>query len=58
MRVTPDPDLSDRLAVIVDPAVETVDLDQAVAEFLIQFFRSRSDASRSEDRNSPEAKER
>ena len=56
--ISPDPDLSDRLDVVVDPAAEAVDVDDALAEFLISFFRSNSDASRSEDRNPPEAQER
>lgn len=39
MSVTPDLDLDspDRLDVIVDPAAEPVDVDQALAEFLIAF---------------------
>ena len=56
--ISPDlSDLSDRIDVTVDPTAETVDLDDSVAEFFVSFFRSTSDASRSEDRNSPEAQE-
>ena len=57
--ISPDlSDLSDRIDVTVDPTAEPVDLDDAVAEFLVAIYRSSSDASRSEDHNSPEAKER
>jgi hypothetical protein len=38
-------DLSESIDVIVDPAASPVDLDEALAEFLIQFHRSTLDAS-------------
>ncbi len=52
------PDFSDRLSITVDADSEPCDLDEAVAEFLIQVTRSRSSASESDDRNSHEADER
>ncbi len=58
MRVIPDLNYSDRLDFTVDPDTEPVDLDEAVAEFLIQFTRSNLDASRGDDRNLHEATER
>lgn len=39
MRVTPAPDLSDRLDFTVDPEAEPVDFDDIMAEFLIAFAR-------------------
>ena len=56
--ISPAPALSDRLDFLVDPAAEPVDFDEALADFLIAFNRSRSDASESEDRNFHEANER
>ena len=49
-----DPDISGCL----DTEAEPVDFDEALADFLIAFNRSRSDASESEDRNFHEANER
>lgn len=46
-----DPDLSDRLGVIVDADAEPVDVDEALAEFLVSFYRSTPDASRGDDHN-------
>ena len=53
--VSPDPDFPDRLDVIVDPDSEPADIDEAVASFLVSFYRSNLDASRGGDRNSTEA---
>lgn len=36
--VSADPDLSDRLDVIVDPEAKPVDIDDALAEFWIAFI--------------------
>ena len=39
-----DPDLSDRFLTLVDPDAEPVDLDEVVAEFLLQIVRKRHSA--------------
>ena len=37
MSVAPEPDFSDRLEFVTDPDAEAVDLDDALADFLIAF---------------------
>ncbi len=49
------PDYSDRLDFTVDPDAEPVDLDEALASFLVSYHRSRSDASEGDDHNNHEA---
>ncbi len=48
----------DQFDFTVDHSAEPVDIDEVVAEFLIQFTRSRSDASESDDHNNPRGDER
>ena len=40
MNTAPDPDLSDRLDFTVDHEATPVDIDEAVAEFLIAYVQS------------------
>ncbi len=40
-----DVDLTDRFEVVVDPGAEPVDLDEALAEFLLSYVRSERGSS-------------
>lgn len=50
-------DLLDRFDVVVDEDADPVDLDQALAEFLLSYVRSTAGASPEIDRNQSEANE-
>lgn len=39
MRLTPEPNISDRLEIVVDHAAEATDWDEALIEFAIAFVR-------------------
>ena len=40
-----DVDLTDRFEIVVDPDAEPVDLDEALAEFLLSYVRSERGSS-------------
>ena len=45
MRKVADPELADRLTVVVDPDAYPVDVDAVVARFLLKFVRSQATRS-------------